>query len=187
MRPALTAFAERLRGSESEVLSHLLSEEGAGPRAIVGAGGRLGTTDVSDLERALRQHRERIVDAGLSALEKIDDGEERGNLDALEAAGLEILLLLARPAIEFVDGHFLAPTPPWEFLDGERGKIEQVAAAVGRIQVQGHRRHRWAGTGFLVGDDVVMTNAHVARVFATGQGTHWSFRTGMSASVELGR
>jgi hypothetical protein len=184
MQPALKMIGDRLRDDESEALSRLFPEEGASPRAIVGAGGRLDTIDVSDLERALRDHRERVVKAGISAMEKIQDGAGEDDLDALEAAGLEVVLLLARPAIDIINGHFLAPGPPWEALDDERGNIEPVIASVGRIQVRGHRRRRWAGTGFLVGPDVVMTNAHVAEVFATGKGTRWSFRPGMSASVD---
>lgn len=42
---------------------------------------------------------------------------------------------MARPAIDFVNGHFLPPTAPWEGLEQERDNIEAVAAAVGRIQV----------------------------------------------------
>lgn len=184
LRPSLEAVRDALSADEANVMDRLFPDGSVGTRAIVGVGGQLEKVDVSVLERSLREHRERVVRAGLSGLEKVHEGGEDVELDAEEEAGLEVFLLLARPAIEFWNGHFFPPPPPWEPLEDERENIEMSADAVGRIQVQGHRSRRWAGTGFVVGEDVVMTNAHVADVFATsGQGGHWSFRRGMSSSI----
>ena len=66
-----------------------------------------------------------------------------------------------------------------------RANIEETFKSVGRIEVTGHPTHDWIGTGFLVADDVVMTNRHVAREFARqGPGGGWTFEQGMTASID---
>jgi S1-C subfamily serine protease len=40
------------------------------------------------------------------------------------------------------------------------------------------------GTGFLVGDGLLMTNRHVASVFAVKAGASWKFTSGVSAQVD---
>jgi endonuclease G len=67
--------------------------------------------------------------------------------------------------------------------------LSLAAAAVGRIEVEGHRLD-WVGTGWFVAEDVVVTNRHVAAEFARARGDGFVFRRGalgvpMSASIDL--
>jgi len=61
------------------------------------------------------------------------------------------------------------------------GKEEQ-----GGIEVSGHPSHTWVGTGFLVADDVVMTNRHVAEAFShrPPRKRTWRFKPDMSARID---
>jgi len=68
-------------------------------------------------------------------------------------------------------------------------QITAVAKAVGRIEVKGHELD-WLGTGWLVGDDIVVTNRHVAQAFARYGGSDYVFRQSiaggvMSASIDF--
>jgi hypothetical protein len=57
---------------------------------------------------------------------------------------------------------------------------------VGRIGVRGLPQLPYAGTGFMVAEDVVMTNCHVAMVFSqSGQDGEWSFQAGLEASLDF--
>ncbi|MFM9957274.1 MAG: DNA/RNA non-specific endonuclease [Phycisphaerales bacterium] len=65
--------------------------------------------------------------------------------------------------------------------------------AIGRIEVGGHDRADWLGTGWLIAPDVVVTNRHVAVEFArasAGSATGFAFRASpsggsMSASIDF--
>ena len=50
-----------------------------------------------------------------------------------------------------------------------RARLEPVIPSVGRIDVP-DLKVDFAGTGFIVGDRLMMTNRHVARLFASGVG-----------------
>ncbi|HYP25836.1 MAG TPA: hypothetical protein VE262_03875 [Blastocatellia bacterium] len=44
--------------------------------------------------------------------------------------------------------------------------LDAVIPAVGRVEVTNHPGYTWVGTGWLIGEDVIVTNHHVAREFA---------------------
>ena len=50
-------------------------------------------------------------------------------------------------------------------------RITRAARSVGRIEVEGHGLS-WLGTGWLVADDTIVTNRHVAAEFGRDTGTH---------------
>jgi endonuclease G, mitochondrial len=51
--------------------------------------------------------------------------------------------------------------------------------AVGRIELVNHPRGiEWIGTGWLLRDDIVVTNRHVAEIFGESDGTKFLFRPG---------
>ena len=57
---------------------------------------------------------------------------------------------------------------------------EQIGRAIlasGRIELENHQLD-WVGTGWLLRPDVIVTNRHVAEVFARRQGDRFVFRTG---------
>lgn len=51
-------------------------------------------------------------------------------------------------------------------LNRNRQTIESAFPAVGRLELPNSHRYPWVGTGWLVAEDVVVTNRHVARIFA---------------------
>jgi endonuclease G len=104
--------------------------------------------------------------------------------DALEA----IVLPKERPVVDIVDGTYLAPGPPFEHLgdNSARGLIEVAIPSIGRIELPGHPSLPYGGTGFVVGDDLLMTNRHVAELFGVGVGREeLEFRTGQTAAVDF--
>ncbi len=55
--------------------------------------------------------------------------------------------------------------------------------AVGRIEVHNHPRGiDWIGTGWLIHDNVVVTNRHVAEIFGDSDGTGFLFRPGIDGT-----
>jgi hypothetical protein len=128
-----------------------------------------------------------VFGSGLRAIENIRQGDSADTLSPEESEGLEALVVMVgRPAIQIEGGQFASPVPPgWEVLEQHRSTIERVCRSVGRIDLQGHMFYPWAGTGFLVAPDVVMTNRHVAKAFTNlaGDGT-WVFEPGVDACID---
>jgi endonuclease G len=61
-------------------------------------------------------------------------------------------------------------------LEQARPFLEKVIPAVGRIEVEEHPTYDWVGTGWLVAENIVVTNRHVASVFAQRDGGSFKFR-----------
>ncbi len=85
-----------------------------------------------------------------------------------------IVLPIGRPVLlvqrEAFDSASLAAEPAskvWkDRLETAREPIETVIPSVGRINLRDHPTFDWVGTGWLVREDVVVTNRHVAELFA---------------------
>lgn len=56
--------------------------------------------------------------------------------------------------------------------------LDRVIPAVGRVEVSNNSDYSWVGTGWLVADDIIVTNRHVAREFGRRGNNGFSFRTG---------
>ena len=67
-------------------------------------------------------------------------------------------------------------------LAAEKGLVRAIKA-VGRIELRGHRDFEWVGTGWLVSNDVVVTNRHVAVIFGRSNGREFVFREGISGAL----
>lgn len=66
-----------------------------------------------------------------------------------------------RPALFIDDGRFVGDAGEWAgLLEGRRAEIEATFPSVGRIQ--NGASEAVIGTGFVVGEELVMTNRHVA-------------------------
>ena len=64
--------------------------------------------------------------------------------------------------------------------------IRKAIPAVGRIELPGHPSIPYGGTGFVVGRDLLMTNRHVAELFANGLGRRQLvFKTGRTAGIDF--
>src|SRR5262249_50069782 len=118
-----------------------------------------------------------------AAIESLDRGRAPAPSDqgALEAIINEDL----RPVIDAVDGKFTSTHFLWPKLSADPaigGRLEKTMPSIGRIELPGHPRLPYGGTGFVVGKGLVMTNRHVAEIFGSGLGTRaLSFKTGLKA------
>jgi hypothetical protein len=141
---------------------------------------------VLDVDRVTVEQRRRVLNAGARALDKVRAGGQV-DLEPEEELGLEaVIRFTARPAILITGGRFLDPPPPWGRLEEYREGIEATARSVGRIQIAGLPNVPYGGTGFLVADDVLMTNCHVARLFVDlAPDRRWVFREGLGSSVDF--
>jgi endonuclease G len=78
----------------------------------------------------------------------------------------------------------------WTHLSTDAGiktRLETAICSVGRIELP-NGPLPYAGTGFVVGAGRVMTNRHVAEIFANGLGDKpITFKTGLSAGFDLKR
>jgi trypsin-like peptidase len=174
LAPDLGELADYLEGEHPALFPGTLAS-----RAVVGDRAGLPVDD-DELGRRQRE----VAGSGARAVRKLRDEGSGAELDRTEREGLEaIVSLTLRPAILLRDGEFADPPVPWQALGGERAKIRNAASAVGRVELTGDPQGRpYGGTGFLVGPDLVMTNAHVARLFCDQDGAgSWSFLPGRAA------
>lgn len=155
-------------------------------------------------------------DGGLESIEAAPAGLERGGVDedpqmvsaniAMaklkssgdvelshdEMAGLEAIILpRERPAIDIIDGNFTSTHALWRHLTSDaeiNGRLRAAIPAIGRIELPGQSRLPYGGTGFIVGPGLVMTNRHVAEIFAIGPGDrNVEFRPNWQAGIDFAR
>ena len=184
--PDLDELEERLNADPESVLSAALHRP---RRAEDAAREELGASP-EDVELALgepvRTAVERTAEGAKSALRKIKRDGTNAQLDPEEIVGTEaIVLLVGRPAILIQEGRFFPPPQVWSKLEQVRDAIETTIQSVGRIEVRGHPSLEWIGTGWLVADDVVMTNRHVAKEFTRQEGRNWVFEPGMRGRIDF--
>jgi endonuclease G len=60
--------------------------------------------------------------------------------------------------------------------------LDEAIRAVGRIDIAGGQLS-WVGTGWLVAENMLVTNRHVAREFATRKGDRFTFMTGLTSEM----
>jgi endonuclease G, mitochondrial len=127
------------------------------------------------------------VSLAANAVRKTERGEELSprEEDALEA----IVLPAERPVVDVVNDSFGDVEAPFAALGTNaqfRENLETAIKSVGRIGLPSRPDIPFAGTGFVVGDGVLMTNRHVAALFASGLGREeLSFQTGQSADIDF--
>jgi endonuclease G len=139
---------------------------GGSLEGLEGGHGAFGEIRPSTLETGVRRMSEGAWDA------EAGDG-------TLEA----IILRFTRPVF-FVSETLVTP-PADGFADSDvlmnrlrdaSGQIAATVPSVGRIDLANHM-YDWVGTGWVVAPDVVVTNRHVAQVFAAaGPGGGFAFR-----------
>ncbi len=175
----------RYLADEYEVISRAFPESESVLRARGIVRPELEAAKFNELDAALERERVRIVKAGQRAVEKIRNEGENAKLEPDEALGYETIVLpVGRPAILIQNGHFFPPPVGWEILEENRGSIEKTCKSIGRIEFSGHPRIDWIGTGFLVAENVVMTNRHVAKEFCCwGERGQWVFEPGIESRI----
>ena len=128
---------------------------------------------LEEREKCLLAHKKLIRDEQLS-------DEEQFLYEA-------IVLPTERPAVLVKDGSFSPPPAPWEHLyePSYRPQLEKAIASVGRVEVVGTNSPPYAGTAFVVGDGLLMTNQHVAKFFSTGRGTQIRFKGHLGSKIDF--
>jgi hypothetical protein len=125
----------------------------------------------------------RLLEAGAAGLEKAAR-DAAAEVAPEEAFGLEcVLLLYGRPAVLVRDGSLAAVPPFWNVLEDQREDVEMAQRGVGRVELLGHPEFDWAGTGFLVNDNVLLTTRRVAELFVENR-NGWQFRPGITAWMD---
>src|SRR5262245_4216408 len=117
--------------------------------------------------------RDAINKVATNQAEQISDEEQR----ALEA----IVMPVTRPVVYVRNDRYDPLPPPWAHLNEPevRQRLEPLVPSVGRIDLPNNPVLPFAGTGFVVSPDLIMTNRHVARLFVDGVGTRrLTFRPG---------
>ena len=166
--------ARRLEGGEDRG-GNTLTENATGDPDL---GPALGEPDAGRRREMTAQ----LLELGVGGLQKAMRGP--GNdLTAQETLGLEaVLLLYGRPAVLVTGEGLESPPPFWNQLEDLREEVELTQRGVGRIELLGHPEYDWAGTGFLVSDNVLMTTRRIAELFTERrEGGGWQFRPGISA------
>ena len=127
--------------------------------------------------------------AARSGLESVRKGREPTPEEELSLEALIIPKL--RPAIDIVDGKFNVTHELWTHLSTNaaiRDRIEATIPSIGRIELPGNSQYPYGGTGFVVGDGLLMTNRHVAAIFSTGLGNrNLAFKSGYQAGIDFER
>src|ERR687894_2429682 len=83
-----------------------------------------------------------------------------------------IILLFGRPALLVKNDTFEAPiSNEWKSrLFPTKSKIDRAIRSVGRVELMDHPSFDWVGTGWMIAENVVVTNRHVAMLFAEKRG-----------------
>jgi hypothetical protein len=124
-----------------------------------------------------------LLESGARALEKLT--RNNNDLTSEEAFGLEaVLLIYGRPALLVSQGRLANAPPSWNLIEDQREDIEVAQRGVGRIELLGHPELDWAGTGFLVSDNVLLTTRRIAEVFSEFKDNRWQFRPGITTWMD---
>jgi len=106
-----------------------------------------------------------------------------GAADAAQLARETIVVRQGRPVLLVQNDDYVLDGPEVAIWNDRLGRanirsvIRRVLPAVGRIELDNFR-HPWVGTGWLVDDDIIVTNRHVAELFAARNGRRFVFRQG---------
>jgi endonuclease G, mitochondrial len=146
---------------------------GAKPELLEGVAAAHWTTD-EDVE-----HAEETV-------RRLERGEPLSERDSFITEA--IILPNERPVVDVVNGTYATPPAPFRHLGkrAPRARLEAALPAIGRVELPDHPSLPYGGTGFVVGKGLLMTNRHVAELFATGLGREaLAFLPGRSAAVDF--
>jgi endonuclease G len=126
-----------------------------------------------------------VTDAALESWNKFESGRQ---LDATDFHHLEAVVLPngLRPSFDIAMDSYDNLPAVWQPLNDQRSAMQPLIRGIGRLNLSGHPSLPYAGTGFVVGDQTIMTNRHVAEFFVEGAGGGASlhFTPGITASLD---
>ncbi len=100
-------------------------------------------------------------------------------IDFKEGSPEAIILDFGRPALIIRNDTFSLPESDfWKIrLNMSKSKVEDAIRSVGRIELIDHPSFQWVGTGWMISENILATNRHVALEFAEkSNGGKYSFR-----------
>ncbi len=140
-----------------------------------------------------RVHEERIT----RAIVHVPDEPLVDSAGLATVAGTSILetvvVPFARPVMVIRDNkvtaEFVGPdSQVWANRVTEaQGTLDKIIPAIGRVEVNNNPDYLWVGTGWLVAEDILVTNRHVAREFARHSPGGFVFRSGLNGGLQIPR
>lgn len=128
-------------------------------------------------------------DEAKEGVRKLQDDRDDDVTDT-ELLGLEaIVMKQGRPAVFIRNNRYETLTAPWTGLNAAavRNRLQPLFPSIGRVELPNDTRGiPYGGTGFVVGPGLLMTNRHVAALFAQGLGTRLTYQAG-DAAVDFKR
>lgn len=141
-----------------------------------------------EVEEISRPSSLELLDAGRVAIRKLRVQGENVRLTDEDRLGLEAIIhVTARPAILIEEGKLGIIPPEWSILESCRERVERIARSVGRIEVDRHPTLSWIGTGFLIAEQTIATNHHVAAEFCSQGSYGWQFEPRLLSGVNFQR
>jgi endonuclease G len=149
-------------------------------------------TDLKALAKPPRSATEGVEEepepGAMSGVEKVLTAGEP-ELSDEEMRGLEAIIHKRGRPVAFIRGGAYDPLPePWLHLNGAatRRRVQPLFASVGRVELP-NSSLPYGGTAFVVGPGLLMTNRHVAALFAFGLGLRGLRFTAGDAAVDFKR
>jgi endonuclease G, mitochondrial len=118
-----------------------------------------------------------------SGLQKLAEDRSQ-EITPSEIFGLEAIVLPRNRPVAFVRGESYDDLEePWVNLNDDvvKRRIALLLPLIGRVEVPSSPILPYAGTGFVVGRDLIATNRHVAQLFSQGLGLTIRYRAGDAA------
>jgi endonuclease G len=118
-----------------------------------------------------------------SGLQKLAEDRSQ-EITPSEIFGLEAIVLPRNRPVAFVRGESYDDLEePWVNLNDDvvKRRIASLLPLIGRVEVPSSPILPYAGTGFVVGRDLIATNRHVAQLFSQGLGLTIRYRAGDAA------
>jgi endonuclease G, mitochondrial len=126
--------------------------------------------------------------AAQSGLDKLAH-DRHVDITSGEMFGLEAIVMRENRPVTFVrSGSYDDLVDPWSKLNDPvvKARLNPLLPLIGRIELPPPSPVPYAGTGFIVGEGLIATNRHVARLFSEGLGMTIRYRSG-DAGINFGR
>jgi endonuclease G len=123
-----------------------------------------------------------------AGLEKLAQ-DRHADITSGEMFGLEAIVMRENRPVAFVrKGTYDDLVDPWRKLNDAavKDRLNPLLPLIGRIELPPPSPIPYGGTGFIVGDGLMATNRHVARLFSEGLGMTIRYHSG-DAGINFGR
>ncbi len=156
----------------------ILERDGIRPAALESAVGTTSTESVGGAPGTL-------LPEDINTLRKVELDRP---LSPQEQIRLESIVIPngLRPSFDVVNDSFETLPATWAGVNARKSALEPLLKGIGRLELAGHPLLRFAGTGFVVGRDLLLTNRHVAEFFVDGgHSSTLHFKPGLSSTLDL--